>query len=544
MKSPFFVIFSVLISAVSAVSCVNSPAGNAGPAAVEGVIDLRGWNLATDGPLRLDGEWEFCRNRLYGSQDFTEDKKPADCGFAPVPGLWIEHAENSGNTPGEGSATYRLKLINGSDRRMKQMSTRKIFSMYKLMVNGVKVDKSGSADRSANIEEDYIFVHNVRRSTFQLKEGVNELILQVSNKNYKSGGIGRSLIIEDAETAEKEIFYKHSLEMIVAGLLMFAFIYNIILYFFRREDKAPLYFGLFCFLMAVNTFNHQFPILSGRLAYPGNPYFLNYLTVILAVQTALMAIRSFFPDEFSKYAARFYFALACVFITVILTAGFRTAERLMTVYFVFVIVFIIYDIYVFAKAVINRRDDALLFLAGFTPLFAGTINDALYAMWIINTANIVQYAVIILCVVIIAVISRRFSRVLNDVKQLSDDHPAGSGLFEGKSAAPGFTLRAGGSTYTIKFSSIVYVTSRAKRIVIHSTDGDIEVPVLIKEIADRLSPDDFIRIHKSHIINLNYLRSLHHVVSGRYRVRLRDEDDTELPVGSAYLDILRKKIQI
>ncbi len=64
----------------------------------------------------------------------------------------------------------------------------------------------------------------------------------------------------------------------------------------------------------------------------------------------------------------------------------------------------------------------------------------------------------------------------------------------------------------------------------------MKLPVLMKDIIDRLPPDMFVRIHKSHIINIRYLHSLSHVLSGRYRVRLRDDDDTELPVGPAFLE--------
>jgi len=65
----------------------------------------------------------------------------------------------------------------------------------------------------------------------------------------------------------------------------------------------------------------------------------------------------------------------------------------------------------------------------------------------------------------------------------------------------------------------------------------------MKEVIHRLPPDIFVRIHKSHIINVRYVHSMSHVLSGRYRVRLRDEDDTELPVGPAFLEGLRKKME-
>jgi DNA-binding LytR/AlgR family response regulator len=110
------------------------------------------------------------------------------------------------------------------------------------------------------------------------------------------------------------------------------------------------------------------------------------------------------------------------------------------------------------------------------------------------------------------------------------------------SAARGITIRGGNRTYSLTFGDIVYISSHSKSIVVHTGEGDIEVPVLLKEIVHRLPPDIFVRIHKSHIINIRYVHSVSHVLSGRYRVRLKDEDDTELPVGPFFLEDLRKKM--
>jgi hypothetical protein len=41
----------------------------------------------------------------------------------------------------------------------------------------------------------------------------------------------------------------------------------------------------------------------------------------------------------------------------------------MHVYFLYVVVFILYDIHVSIRATIHRRDDAILFLVGFHALF-------------------------------------------------------------------------------------------------------------------------------------------------------------------------------
>jgi len=111
-----------------------------------------------------------------------------------------------------------------------------------------------------------------------------------------------------------------------------------------------------------------------------------------------------------------------------------------------------------------------------------------------------------------------------------------------RSAAEGITIRDRNSIYSIKFKDIIHITSHLKNISVHTEQKDIEVPVSMKEIGDRLPPDMFVRIHKSHIINIRYLRSVSHVLSGRYRVRLGDRENTELPVGPAFLEPLRKKM--
>ncbi len=112
-----------------------------------------------------------------------------------------------------------------------------------------------------------------------------------------------------------------------------------------------------------------------------------------------------------------------------------------------------------------------------------------------------------------------------------------------RSTAEGISVRDRGRSHSLRFSDIVYISSHSKNVVFHMVDHDIEFPIMLKDIIDRLPPDIFVRIHKSHIINIRYFHSLYHVISGRYKVRLNDEDETELPVGPAFLESLRKRIK-
>ena len=391
------------------------------PQAIQGTLDLRGWDFKKGGPINLNGEWECGWGHLLEPADFKKKVNREGCAFITVPELWENYNVNGTSLPGRGKATYRLRILRGPDTMAKTLTVHRIHSEYMLWLNGVVADKKDSVNSSSKSRGDYIFIHNKKTISFALREGVNEIVIQVSNNHHKSGGIDRPLQLDDYEVTAMNKVRKHTADMIVVGLLLFAAVYNILLNVFRREDDAALYFGFFCLTMAINIFNHQFPILTGSFSHSRNPYFLNYLTVISALFFCLMTIKSLFPDQFSTSVVRFYQVLSAGFIVMLLFAGFSTAEQLMKIFYFFIIILVVYDMYVFMKAIREHSEGALLFLAGFIPVFVGSINDVLYAMWMINTTNIVQYGLIVLCITTTTVISRRFSRALWEVEILSRD---------------------------------------------------------------------------------------------------------------------------
>jgi hypothetical protein len=67
-----------------------------------------------------------------------------------------------------------------------------------------------------------------------------------------------------------------------------------------------LYLGLLCFALTLNTINHQIPLMPDGFPLTGNPYFINYLTVILCILFFMMTIRSLFSDDFSIHFYRFF----------------------------------------------------------------------------------------------------------------------------------------------------------------------------------------------------------------------------------------------
>ncbi len=171
-----------------------------------------------------------------------------------------------------------------------------------------------------------------------------KLSFRCSISDYESGGIGRPLMLDDGEAAARrefaESYHQHDHRRICSCLPPSTISCSI----FPEDRTRPRSISaFFCLSMAINTFNHQFPVFSGSFSHPGNPYLINYLTVIMAV-TLLHDDRSgrCFPMNFPNMFSGSPRSLSAGIIILLLFVGFKTAEQMMKVYFIFMIIFIIY----------------------------------------------------------------------------------------------------------------------------------------------------------------------------------------------------------
>ncbi len=135
--------------------------------------------------------------------------------------------------------------------------------------------------------------------------------------------------------------------------------------------------------------------------------------------------------------------------------------------------------------------------------------------------------------------NREFARALNEFQESARDS-----LDAPARSASGEPLRAlvkdGGRV--IAPDSIIYVSSSRKRSVAHTQDGDHEIALLLKDVLNRL-PGNFIRVHKSYLVDLRRVERIEYRFGGAYQIALRDDDDTVLPVGRGYLPALRAALQ-
>jgi len=102
--------------------------------------------------------------------------------------------------------------------------------------------------------------------------------------------------------------------------------------------------------------------------------------------------------------------------------------------------------------------------------------------------------------------------------------------------------KIGDRIYIINEDKIVYFSSEQKLVFAHLDDTKYMVNYKLEELGARLDPEKFFRIHRSTIVNLNYVQTIEAWFGGGYKMKVRDTQKTELTISRAAGKILRQKL--
>lgn len=231
-----------------------------GPVSEAGLMNLKEWDFARNGPVRLVGEWEFYRNQLLGPESFRDDRpsgvpKPELAEIVRVPGKWNSYiGDEHEGSKATGFGTYRLRIqLNGDQEGEYGVHTVNIRNANKIYLNGREIGSSGVPGASAAEGKQ----KNVPYVGFSFIGGDSaELIVQVANYSYASGGIIYPMVFGDPSgilnDRDRSVFADLT---IAIGFFLLA-LYLLMLHRGRKQESALLFLGLFCLSSLVYVLTH------------------------------------------------------------------------------------------------------------------------------------------------------------------------------------------------------------------------------------------------------------------------------------------------
>lgn len=175
-----------------------------------------------------------------------------------------------------------------------------MLSSYKLWVNGDLFSSNGIVGTSKYSESPKTLP---KTSYFMNNTGNVNLVLQVSNHNFRDGGTWEKIYLGTENQMANKREATIALEIFYFSVLLIMGLYHLWLYAFRTDDASKLYFGAFCIIVSIRALivgNKYFLTLYGNLNYT-LAVKLEYLTFYAGVYFMLSYIYVIFKEDPSKF---------------------------------------------------------------------------------------------------------------------------------------------------------------------------------------------------------------------------------------------------
>jgi len=427
----------ILIISLSFISFC-APTYKVPPKAVKGILDLREWDFSSpmadskiaisnqQGIIHLDGEWEFYWEEFpsidpSGLLHLPIEKKD----FIQAPKDWNGYvyknnpSQDEKVAEGKGYATYKLKITT-SEIASLTMRVPHMGTAYELYIDDVLQLEGGQV---GEIEEKSIPYRGTKYITFTPKSTDFTITILISNFHNTNGGFWQSIILGKSDEINLFQLNHLALDLFVIGILFIMGIYHLSLFYLRREDPSAFYFGMLCLFLSLRT------TVTGEVylktMYSGLTYSLgltiNYLTFYLSLPLFNEFISTLYPLEINKYFQKVV-RIICLTLSLIVIIFSPYYFSISLIYYeIVLLIFIIYSIYVFIRAVINNREGAKIILIGFSIFGVILINDILHDNNIINTGIYASYGLVLFIFSQSFLLTSRFANAFHQVKDLSQN---------------------------------------------------------------------------------------------------------------------------
>jgi two-component system sensor histidine kinase ChiS len=398
-----FIVVAAIINSASKVGSTNKSM----PLAVDGVIDLRGWNFIEDGKLKLDGQWEFYENQLLTPEDFTS-RQPKDKKILPVPGIYGRH----------GYGTYRLKLILDNPQEIYSLKIEFLQSSYKLWADGQEILSAGITGKSKLGMKPLVLP---KAGSFSGQNSEVYLTLQVSNFYSKLAFIDTILMGTDDQISSN-VKKMLAFDLFLFGSTMMGALYNLALFLKRRRNLSAQYFAIVCIIVAIRTlFLGQRFIIS---VFPDFNFILSgkimHWTFYLYMPFIVLFIDSFYENLLNIWTVKLVKLSAYLYGLLILIAEYSDYMNIILPFEILTILLLIYMIYKVSKLYIESKSSDYIMVIGLFALLVTRINDILYEYSIIMTGSYAAFGTLIFIIANSYLLAERQSIAFTNAEELSE----------------------------------------------------------------------------------------------------------------------------
>lgn len=385
------------------------------PLAQMGTMDLRDWDFEKDGPVELRGHWNFYFNTFLTHEDFAKGVD-VDSYMISIPSTQKSMDKIKPFEEDIFYGTLRLVIRLPKINQTYGLRSEIVLTAYELYVDGqIKemVGKIGTDQASAHPR------YKVVNSYFDAENHTLELIYHTSDFHFED-----SAIIAPTFGLAKQIAYIGEVglgrDLFLFGILLIMGIYHLSLYWMRRKDASPLYFGLFCLFFATRMLLVGERFIPNMLDLDIMIYVrVAYISVFLGFSAlcgyVYHTVIGLFPKVFLKLA--WYMGGIASILTLFMQI--KSISILLILYFVVGFTMLIYSMVRLGMGIYYQYKYASGLLFGFVILSATFINDFIYELTLANSPSLIPLGITIFVFTQAYIIASNFSSAFSLAEDLS-----------------------------------------------------------------------------------------------------------------------------
>lgn len=390
-------------------------AGDQAPLARGGILDLRQYNFKSEGPIVLQGEFEFYWDQMLNPTMGTDS---GVVNYIQVPGSWYNLRDQLPEITRYGFATYRLLILLPEGVNRLAFKAENIFSASGFFLNGKAIDYLGFPGVNKYqtlIDYDKPLINGT------LQGSRAELLIKVSNFSHRSSGIVGKLVMglpeQMSEQRQKDLLRGHFL---IGAFLIIGF-YFLGLYLIRA-DQYRLHFSFICVLMAARVaLIFEIPILDTLNLNGLTMARLELLNIYFLAPFFTLMIRSIFPYDFPGWAFRSIMWLTAIFILVVIFTPISLFSYTLPGFLIFFLLFSGVFVYVIFLAWRRGRSHTAAFAFGLLILFIGSLNDLLVELELLSSVYMVHYTMFFYLLIYAYIFADKSNQVQSESEKLAGE---------------------------------------------------------------------------------------------------------------------------
>jgi signal transduction histidine kinase/ActR/RegA family two-component response regulator len=355
------------------------------PRARHGVLDLRQVDLKTQ-QIALNGTWRWTWHQL------REPGEPATAQeFTEFPQIWNRARWRGQPVAPQGYATYELLVLLPRNPGPISIRMPDVYSSYRLFINGVTELRNGKPGTRAATTVPF---WSWKYKRYDHPPDTLHLLLQIANFHHSKGGPKRDIVLGNAERIREELNFERAIDFFLMGCLFMGGLFFLGLYLFGRQDRAILFFALFCLCYSyriVGSDQYALHSLVGQFNWFVTLR-LEYLSLFVGVALFVRYTRTLYPADTHRYFTLTLEIVSYGFAALVVLTVPRLFTQLINPFLGLMFVSIAYASYVYGVAARRNRLGAWFSLASTALLLAVLLTINLEYFGAARASNVLLFA--------------------------------------------------------------------------------------------------------------------------------------------------------